>query len=74
MIYDKKEKSFIKANREILASLFNKRIEELKNKMVDEEDEIIRNRQRELAKELRFWLQDISIFKKEKKAKRDDFV
>ncbi len=75
MILNQKQKGFLKDNKAMLIELFNQRIEELKNNMVLEEDEMKRNRIRELVIELRYWLIDIDIFTKDKKAdKKENFI
>ena len=69
------EQQFVKQNREILTGIFTKRIDELKDKMILEEDEKARGRMRELALELKYWLIDIKILTREKKvAKKDNFI
>ena len=71
----KNEQEFVKQNREVLTGIFTKRIDELKDKMILEEDEKTRGRMRELALELNFWLIDIKLLTKEKKvAKKDNFI
>ena len=71
----KNEQEFVKQNREVLTGIFTKRIDELKDKMILEEDEKARGRMRELALELKYWLIDIKLLTKEKKVgKKDNYI
>ena len=70
----KQEQIFIKQNRDILKILFLKRIDELKEKMVIEKEN--RDRIADLIIELKYWLQDIEIFSKEKfpQKKKNEYI
>lgn len=72
MKLNKQETDFIKVNKEILAQIFQKRIEELKEEMII--DTKNRDRIADLVVELKYWLQDIHILTKPRKKKTDNFV
>lgn len=74
MILSKDEQVFIKGNRKILNDIFSKRIDELKENMILEEDEKKRDKIRNLIIEFKYWLMDIRIFSDEKEVKKDNFT
>jgi len=81
MILTKGEKRFIKANQEILAAIFRKRIEELEKlasaidpNLTAEEFKIKYLGYRNFINEMREWLREINILQKEKEEKKDNFV
>ena len=68
------EKAFIKDHREVLSALFQKRVEDLKEEMLQEDDEKERNKIRELVLEFKRWLRDVKITTEEKEIKKDTGV
>lgn len=70
----KEHAQFIKENQEVLTEIFQDRVNELKDAMIVEENEEKRNRMRELALELKYWLVDIKVLKKDKKVKKENFI
>jgi|GEM_PF-3759089 len=70
----KKEKEFIKANREVLAGLFQKRIDDLKEQLLmcpeDDRGAVIK-----MINEFKSWLLTIHIFSKRKtKETKENFI
>lgn len=74
MKLNSQQEQFIKNNKEILSELFLARKEELKDMMVEENDEKERSKIRELILEFQRWLIDIGIASGETKMKRDNFI
>ncbi len=65
------EKQFLKDYKDVLSGIFKKRIEELKEEMVLEPNEVERNKIRELIIEFKRWLADIKIITGDKEIKKD---
>ena len=66
----KEEQQFIKNNKSILAGLFSKRVEDLKEQMLlckPEEIEL----KRQMINEFKSWLLTIKIFSKRRQEKKD---
>ena len=72
MIYTPKEKSFINQYKEIFTELFRKKIEELKDKMVEDADK--RDTMADTIIALQDWQREIGILKKKKEIEKDNFI
>lgn len=73
MILTEEDRIFLKANRRVLESLFNRRIEELKEKVFSMRAED-RDLEIRFINEYKSWLILIKIVSEEEKKKRETFV
>lgn len=70
MILSKKDRYFLKVNRKFLESLFNRRIEDLKESVFNMKSED-RDLEIRFIKEYKTWLSIINIVSSEKEEKKD---
>lgn len=74
MILTQKEKGFILKNQEMLKTIFEHRIEELKQESSDLPRGILRDAKLDLVQEIRIWIRDINSINAPEKIKPDNLI
>lgn len=74
MILNDKQKNFIIKNREALQSLFLSRIEEMKEEMVNEDNEEKTKAVKLLIREFKIWLKDIDMIANPPTPKKQNLI
>jgi len=76
MKLNKTEQNFLKGNKKILRSLFNKRIEDLKENVfsMDIDDRERRDLEIRFIQEMKMWLQTLDILEAPKQKEDQNFI
>lgn len=74
MILEEKYKDFLLKNRKILTELFEGRIKDLTNLLINEDDEKKQGKITMMLRETKFWLDSVKISNKEDKMDKTNFI
>lgn len=74
MILEEKYKDFLLKNRKILTELFEGRIKDLTNLLINEDDEKKQSKITMMLRETKFWLDSVKISNKEDKMDKTNFI